>query len=490
MRHDLSSRLGHDPGSAAAALGVSVGRLCIHLLLAGVLPAAAALLCGASPLAAGMAAIAAILGGGLVVCGYLGYLGNHVMKPLTRAMDALDQLHSGEHGHRLRESGAPIARLLAEQINAANLAVDQRGRISQVRRQSAEAAFERIHAVVQSLIEGVILIDADGNVVLTNPCARQFLQRGDKLIEGQPLESLLSDGLREPVLSGLDSLAEGRDQVQVMGLRVDGRVYDVSVVRAHSRRLGLGFGTVIALVDVTRNHEISKLKDEFMSSVSHELRTPLTNICAFTEILGSVTPEREKDWQEFLSIVDSESHRLKGLVDDLLEHSQLQTGKVDWRSDPIDIGAQVEDAVTQFRERASNEEIRLHWTPPPEPCIAVGDRGRLRDVLGRLIDNALKFTPAGGSVRVEVADLQEAIEVSVDDSGPGVAAEDRETVFERFCQIGDYMTEKPSGAGLGLPICRGFVDGMAGSIWCEDSELGGARFRFVLPAVDEAAASE
>ena len=154
-------------------------------------------------------------------------------------------------------------------------------------------------------------------------------------------------------------------------------VYDVSMVYAQSMRLGAEFGTVVSLVDVTRNHEIARLKDAFLGSVSHELRTPLTNICAFTEILTQLTPDNEKDWQEFLAIVSTETNRLKGMVEDLLEHSRLHTGQVEWRCAPVDLGQQVGIAAGLFAEQAASRKIELVWVPPRVICTAQADRERL-----------------------------------------------------------------------------------------------------------------
>ena len=439
---------GHAQSGATASLGLPpVWRWGLPLV-AGLPAGLAAYLGGAPLLAAALAALAGWAFGVLGVHRGLGLLESRVTEPMARALAA----------------------------------VEERSRASQISRLSAEAAFERIHAVLQSLVEGVILVDADGGVVLANPCARRILEGGSQPVEGRALAGLLPDGLRGQVLAGVASLREGREHVQIMGLQAGERVYEVSMVHAQSLRHGAGFGTVVALVDVTRIHEIARLKDQFLDSVSHELRTPLTNICAFTEILRQLSPDNEQDWQEFLGIVSTESNRLKGLVEDLLKHSHLYTGQVDWRSGTVDLGRQVGIAVGMFAEQADRRGVELVWRQSAATCAARADSERLHEVLVRLIDNAMKFTPDGGCVRIEVSDLGSAIEVAVDDSGPGVPLAHRESVFERFHQIGDLLTEKPAGAGLGLPICRGFIDGMGGAIWCEESELGGAVFRFVLPS--------
>jgi signal transduction histidine kinase len=145
--------------------------------------------------------------------------------------------------------------------------------------------------------------------------------------------------------------------------------------------------------------------------------------------------------------------------------------------------------VEIFAKQAAQQKIELSCSIAGERALLVlGDRERIHEVLTRLLDNALKFTPEDGQVRVEVSGLDDSVEVAIGGSGKGVPLEDRETILEPFHQVGDHLTEKPPGTGLGLAICRGFIDGMGGAIWCEESELGGAKFRFALPAASDAIA--
>ena len=219
------------------------------------------------------------------------------------------------------------------------------------------------------------------------------------------------------------------------------------------------------------------------------MRTPLTNICAFAEILEQVSPqENEKDWREFLGIVTAESERLRALVDDVLELSRMQNCAAAFDFEPVDVGALAARVVGTFRDRAAMSQLQLDLATHGDDLVCHGDEQRLHQVLVRLLDNALKFTPAGGRVRVDVEAGAGTVDVAVSDSGLGIPPQHREAVFERFRQLGDEATGKPKGTGLGLAICRGIVDGMGGAMWCEDSELGGAKLRFYLPVPAHAVA--
>jgi signal transduction histidine kinase len=469
--------------SPIRALGLSPRTVGAGMLALAVPPAGVAFLCGAGPIAAAAASAATLLGATVLLQRGCRYLTQELVRPVLRLTEAVRDLSQGRAQDGVRAAGVPLMQLLTESVNGAAIAVDQRSRVSQASLISAEAAFDRIHAVLHSLTEGVILVDRRANVVLANPCARRLMADRDRPIEGQPLSALLTSDFGAQVMRAFASLEGGGEAVQLMGVQHGERVFDVSIVSAMSGKLGVGFGTVIALVDVTRNHEISRLKDQFLSSISHELRTPLTNICAFSEILGQVTPANEKDWREFVAIVGSESQRLRHVVEDLLESTRLLNGEVRWNIETLAIGDLAHHVAEQCALRAAQKCISLSCAVAAGDLRASGDREGVENVIERLLDNAIKFTPEGGCIEVRVSSLGDAVDVAIHDSGRGVRLEDRETVFERFRQIGDHLTEKPRGAGLGLPICRGTVDGMGGSIWCEDSDLGGATFRFVLPSV-------
>lgn len=409
------------------------------------------------------------------------WVARRLLGPIDRTIDFVNEMARGRAA-KLEDGGAPMVRLLARSLNAANLMLDERNRRSQANLLSAEVAFDRIHSVLQSVTEGVIVIDLEGNVVLANRAGRALLQDGGQPVEGRSLVSLFDERLGGRVAKALQQVSRrGSDRVQLMGIEVGDRIYDISVVPVQSNRPDHDFGTVVVVVDVTRNVEIARLKDRFLSSISHELRTPLTNICAFSEILAQVSPNSEGDWREFVQIVGHESQRLKALVDDVLDYSRMETGQVEWNVELVEVAELTRGVVESFREAAARREIELNLVVDGDATFVMADRDRLRQVVAKLLDNAVKFTPERGRVRVRVLGSEEGVEVGVGDSGPGVPAQDRETVFDKFSQIGDTMTEKPSGTGLGLPICRRVIDHLGGAIWCEESDLGGAEFRFVLP---------
>src|SRR5918996_2684633 len=229
--------------------------------------------------------------------------------------------------------------------------------------------------------------------------------------------------------------------------------------------------------------ELDRLKDEFISTVSHELRTPLTSIRSFSEILLDNPDLRLAERNQFLEIVVKESERLTRLINDILDLSRIESGRMEWHlstCDPKDI---LEDALAPTRGLFKEKGITLE----PEfahdlPRITV-DRDRLMQVVINLLSNAAKFASGdGGRVKVRLMRQDDRLAVSVEDNGPGIPADQGEAVFDRFPQLdGDDVTGKPEGWGLGLSICRQIVEHFGGRIWVEPAKPKGAVFRFTLP---------
>lgn len=463
-------------------LGFSRSRIAVSVLAAGGAPGAVALLLGIEPLLA--TAVGAVAAGAAVLVGMalFRHLRRRVVAPLGAMTMALDQLHNSGHAQRVPEQGAPLLHPLLRRFNLACASVEEREHLSRANLMSVEVAFDRVHSVLQSLREGVVVVDDNGRVVLANRSARQVVRTEAGAIEGRYLTDLVDADLRDGIRDSMARIdSRSAEEIKTTDIVYRDRFYDLTLVQVHSTRPDHDFGKVVVLVDVTKNHELSKLKDDLLSSISHELRTPLTNMCSSSEILAQMDPRQEADWREFVHILNAESHRLKILVDDVMEYSQIETGRTHWTMEQVDLEQLLRNAMTMMTPRAEAKSIQISLTCDGEDFCAAIDGYRITEVACRVIDNAVKFTPDGGRVHVAMTARDDMLDVAVADSGVGIQPENWQKVFERFSQIGDIMTDKPKGAGLGLSICQRIVDAMGGTMWCEDSPLGGAQIRFVLP---------
>jgi signal transduction histidine kinase/DNA-binding response OmpR family regulator len=255
------------------------------------------------------------------------------------------------------------------------------------------------------------------------------------------------------------------------------------------------FGSALLIRDVTAEKEIDKMKTDFISTVSHELRTPLTSVLGFASIIKEkletdvfpILSSEDRKLQKTikrvgdnLNIIVAEAERLTSLINDVLDIAKMEAGKVEWQMQPIDPTELLDWATTSTAALFETNGLQLISDIEPGLPQIVGDRNRLLQVLINLISNAIKFTEFG-SITCRIKQQNNAICISVIDTGVGITAEDQPKVFEKFRQVGDTLTDKPKGTGLGLPICKQIVEHHGGRIWVE-SELGkGSTFSFIIP---------
>ena len=340
---------------------------------------------------------------------------------------------------------------------------------------------ERSVAILANIAEGIVAVDRDGKVVLWNSAA--------EVITGVPASIALG---RAPVdvlqrsLESSDEAARGERLVPVMRGREE---IWLSVTEAVMRDpLGAVAGRIFAFRDISGDRLVEQVKSDFVSTVSHELRTPLTSIYGFAEtLLRQDVMFGEEERQTFLRYIASESQRLTSIVDTLLNVARLDTGdlQVDLaETDVRDVVGQVLDTVTAAEANGHRFVVEL----PEEPLAARADPEKLRQVCSILVENALRYSPDGGTVTVGAVRRQDTVEVSVADEGIGIPQSDQEQIFRKFYRGADAeLRVGAGGTGLGLFIARGLVTAMGGRIWVSSQEGEGSRFAFELPAAQERA---
>ncbi len=255
----------------------------------------------------------------------------------------------------------------------------------------------------------------------------------------------------------------------------------------HGKFLGL----INVFNDVTAERQIDRLKTEFVSLVSHELRTPLSSIKAYAEILLK-KPDRDTNQRvEFLNIINEETDRLTRLINDILNITKIEERKIDLERKPVDISEVIDKSVSAHRSSGQRKNITIDVGVQRDIPQIWGDEDSLMQVLANLLNNAIKFTPEGGEIRVSAEYLHEdsrpsgEVEVRVRDSGVGIPSEYLEKIFERFYRIDVPFTEGEIGTGLGLYFCKYIVERHGGRIWAESEERRGSTLIFTLPVAEK-----
>lgn len=247
-------------------------------------------------------------------------------------------------------------------------------------------------------------------------------------------------------------------------------------------RCGKYLGCVSSLHDVTAEREVAIMKNEFVSMVSHELRTPLTSIKGYVDLIVDGEAGEINDIQrEFLEIVQENSDRLVALINDLLDISRIESGRVHLRVEPLEMDEVARGVVYTFRTFAEQQGVELRWEAEEGLVRAAGDRDRVGQVLMNLVSNAIKYSPDGGDVTVMLTRLGGEIKIAVSDTGIGIDPEDQKELFSKFYRVDSKLTREIGGTGLGLSICKTIVELLGGTVGVESAPGAGSTFWFTLP---------
>lgn len=338
-----------------------------------------------------------------------------------------------------------------------------------------EADAERLRGLVASASDGIVLVDEDGIVRVWNPLLESLTGIGADVAEGATLPDVMT-GVTRVAASAL-----GSESGTVATWR-DGRVME-----EHTSLVDVGdgrTGRVIVLRDITSKQQAEALKSDFVARVSHELRTPLTPLVGFIEVLRDRGRRLGPATQEAaLDAMSRNARRMAAVVDELLVVVELDQGPLRTATAPIDVEPAARAARDGLREGTHSHPIALDIPPA---TVVLGDAERLTDVLGHLLDNAVRYTPPGTPIDVTTAHEDHSLVIRVRDRGPGIPTEAHDLVFERFSRLDEPLRMRTTGLGLGLFIARRLTEGMGGTLALATSDAQGTTMEIRLPAVARA----
>lgn len=335
-------------------------------------------------------------------------------------------------------------------------------------------------AVIRSIAEGLVVVDSSGKVLMMNPAAEKLLGINKKEKIGKPLTEDLKD---EQLVSFMKSAPEAENkEIELVSAKDETK----KTLRASSAVVedenGQTVGVVSVLSDITKQKELDQFKANFIANVSHELRTPLVSIDkSIALILNNAVGEVTTPQREFLSIAQRNIKRLSLLINDLLDLSKLEAGRMIVKREPANIVSVINESIDGVENWAKTKGITLERKIQEGLLPVTIDSNKIIQVLNNLIGNAIKFTPNSGRITVEVKlSGSDQIAVSVHDNGIGINKEDLPKVFDKFYQAGERISTDIQGTGIGLAIAREIVELHGGKIWAESEKGEGATFIFTL----------
>jgi PAS domain S-box-containing protein len=423
---------------------------------------------------------------------------------------AVDALSSGAIDYVLKDEGIQetinitVKRALEKhQLKLQNLQL-----IADLAAKTAEQedTLSYLTAIINNMPDGLLVTNANDCITLANPALGTMFGVAETELIGHKCREVFSDNLA-PLLERICPEAETPFTAQIeLNKGRTGSAVGASIRRKQGStgKNDEFIGNLVIVRDVTSEKEVERMKDDFISTVSHELRTPLTSVLGFTRIIrkkleevvfpqlppGEARTQRTvQQVSENIRIIISEGERLTMLINDVLDLSKMEVGKMEWKKEPATMSEILEQAASAVAALFDAKGLELVREIEPELPSVVCDRDRILQVVINLLSNALKFTDSGrvGVCACRVAGPAgagsgpDAIVVSVTDTGIGIPAHNLQDVFEKFKQVGDTLTDRPKGTGLGLPICKQIVEHHGGDIRVESAPGAGSVFSFTLP---------
>lgn len=350
-----------------------------------------------------------------------------------------------------------------------------------------EAHFLRPEVVLANLADGLLVVDDRGRVRQVNPACERLIGRPASELLDQPFPDVLS----------LRCVRPGCPLQQLLRLTSPSCEAPAIVTSASGEEIPLlvscaplpPAGAVVLLHDIRQLQEAERLREDLIQMLIHDLKGPLASISSTIQLLRQYPPEQlhADASQMLLDIAEKNAWRLARLVDTILDVQRLEAGRSVLRIEHVPVAATVDEVLGMARPLAMESNVEMEASLPPDLPPVRADAEMVRRILWNLLDNALKYTPAGGKIEVRARWLrpsagreQEWVQFQVSDTGPGIPPEDQARIFDKYAQV-QMRTARRRGVGLGLTFCRLAVEAMGGRIWVESTRGAGSTFSFVLP---------
>jgi len=418
----------------------------------------------------------------LIAVGLSIWLARSLTKPLSDMASAARQLAAGNHSVRIQTSSRDEVGLLADTLN--HMTDELRSKIEELSEDRAQ-----LLAMLTSMVEGVMVLDYKGRILQVNPALERMFGVSRAEARGRHSSEVFQHHELNVLVSSV--LAERTGQEGEIILIPSGRCLDIEASVAGGEQDNEACA-VFVFHDITELRRLENIRKDFVANVSHELRTPLTSIKGYVEALLDGGKDDPETSERFLDIILKQSDRLNLILEDLLQLSKIESGQVQFKREPLHIGSVVERTIAMIKPLADKKQHRLRSQVAADLPLISGDQERLVQVLANLVDNAIKYTPEGGTITVAARRIptsknrtegqRHGIELTVSDTGIGIPEQARPRVFERFYRVDKARSRELGGTGLGLAIVRHIVEGHGGQVWVEGNVPTGSRFVVRLPA--------
>lgn len=336
---------------------------------------------------------------------------------------------------------------------------------------------DKMSSILESMREGVMLIDPSGHIQHVNPALREMLLLNNDVVGKTLLETVRQSELHELLEAAKKSRKPGSGEIEVRGLKP--RILLVQVQPVPEQ------GWLLVFLDVTEMRRLEGMRRDFVANVSHELRTPVASIHSAAETLMGGAKDDAKFAGRFIDIIDRNAIRLRDLVEDLLSLSSIEAGSFRLRKEALALRPFVLQVLGMFDGRIKSRALEIKLDFPEDLPSVKADGRAMEHILSNLIDNAIKYTSDGDAIRIRATRVGDMVEIGVADTGPGIPEEHLARLFERFYRVDKGRSRDLGGTGLGLSIVKHLVEAHGGNVGVESTLGKGTRFWVTLPVARE-----
>lgn len=416
----------------------------------------------------------AIFGAGLIAAAVAVVVAIAVAERTARPIRALtrvaERMAQGELGVRLFPTSSDEIGHLTRAFN--HMADQLEDKLTDLADERAQLA-----AVLESMADGVLIVDEESRVELINPAAAQLLGTSATGALGRSFAQVTRH--HEVIDFWRNCQEPGGERIGLLEIGPEALFWRVIVTPLEEHEKG---ACLVILQDLTEMHRLQTMRQDFIGNVSHELRTPLASLRALVETLRDAAQQDPAAAKRFLDLMDTEVDALTQIVQESLELSRIESGRAPLRLSPTPVSEVILPVVERLRPQAERAGVTVDCALPEGLADVLADEERVRQAVSNLLHNAIKFTPPGGEIQISAEQVADELVISVRDTGVGISSEDLPRVFERFYKAD--RARSSSGTGLGLAIAKHIVQGHGGRIWAQSTEGRGSTFSFSLPTAN------
>ena len=394
----------------------------------------------------------------------------NTIRPINRMIQVSRRFSEGDFSRRIIQSPKDEIGELANTLN--KMAQDMEDKIKEIKTQN-----QKLAAIFNSMIEGVIVVDKKGRIISINPTIEKIFGVSKKDAEGKIfLEAIRNNDIPE-VINAVLRKAQGSSAELTLMYPVS-KIFEVNATPIFDNNEVMR--CLVVVHDITEIRRLETIRSDFIANVSHELKTPLTSIKGFVETLLEGALDDKENNRNFLVIIQEHAERLNNLVNDLLSLSHLESNEIVLEKEDMNLRQQAEGVILGFKSQLKKKNIEVKDELPANLSIKA-DKNRIEQVFTNLIDNAIKFNKEKGLVRIYSQDINGKTKIIVEDSGIGIPKKDITRIFERFYRVDKARSRELGGTGLGLSIVKHIVELHGGSVGVESTEGFGSKFWATLP---------